>query len=201
MLVGIARAVGEKASACAGERVGGACVPHERGRGRLRHCHTFRSINFRVTVQAFGLFESRHADVDRLFRGGFGFLARPWRCEDLQRKPCYSGRVLAGRTGAFSAPGDPGWRFCWSQGVRHAGRQKAPSAIRCIKTVDTRPGLGAVIVGQKAPSAIRCIKTLPSYWCASTYFGCQKAPSAIRCIKTQPRAGTPRRVGALSEST
>ena len=125
VLVGVARAVGEKASACAGERFGGACVPHERGRGRLRHCHTFRCINFRVTVQVFGSFEPRHADVDRLFRGECAVLGRPWRCEDLQRKPCYSGRVLAGRAGAFSAPGDPGWRFCWSQWVRHAGQSES----------------------------------------------------------------------------
>ena len=38
--------------------------------------------------------------------------------------------------------------------------QKAPSAIRCIKT---RPGLklgDQLVEGQKAPSAIRCIKTV-----------------------------------------
>ena len=38
-------------------------------------------------------------------------------------------------------------------------RQKAPSAIRCIKTVGQRVGIVEADSGQKAPSAIRCIKT------------------------------------------
>ena len=37
--------------------------------------------------------------------------------------------------------------------------QKAPSAIRCIKTVNRTIGDMFVEGGQKAPSAIRCIKT------------------------------------------
>mgnify|MGYP002886135212 FL=1 len=39
--------------------------------------------------------------------------------------------------------------------------------------------------GQKAPSAIRCIKTLGLHALDQHLLtGCQKAPSAIRCIKT-----------------
>ena len=61
--------------------------------------------------------------------------------------------------------------------------QKAPSAIRCIKTTSSvRPSV-TYLSGQKAPSAIRCIKTSiirgPEH-----VFCSQKAPSAIRCIKT-----------------
>ena len=37
--------------------------------------------------------------------------------------------------------------------------QKAPSAIRCIKTVENTIPDDALRVCQKAPSAIRCIKT------------------------------------------
>ena len=43
-----------------------------------------------------------------------------------------------------------------------ASSQKAPSAIRCIKTEDPRSMVGSPVrTGQKAPSAIRCIKTGP----------------------------------------
>ena len=38
--------------------------------------------------------------------------------------------------------------------------QKALSAIRCIKTVDTFTYRLRQFLSQKAPSAIRCIKTL-----------------------------------------
>ena len=37
--------------------------------------------------------------------------------------------------------------------------QKAPSAIRCIKTVINCKRQNVTVLGQKAPSAIRCIKT------------------------------------------
>ena len=38
--------------------------------------------------------------------------------------------------------------------------QKAPSAIRCIKTSENISGWPSrIYAGQKAPSAIRCIKT------------------------------------------
>ena len=37
--------------------------------------------------------------------------------------------------------------------------QKAPSAKRCIKTVELRAARNGQLVGQKAPSAKRCIKT------------------------------------------
>ena len=37
--------------------------------------------------------------------------------------------------------------------------QKAPSAIRCIKTEWTADDTETTVDGQKAPSAIRCIKT------------------------------------------
>ena len=64
------------------------------------------------------------------------------------------------------------------------GCQKAPSAIRCIKTENrariTNPGNP----GQKAPSAIRCIKTGPAVVVTAGGARRQKAPSAIRCIKT-----------------
>ena len=64
-------------------------------------------------------------------------------------------------------------------------RQKAPSAIRCIKT-PPQPTLETTWVedGQKAPSAIRCIKTLLTGTVVASAFLGQKAPSAIRCIKT-----------------
>ena len=56
-------------------------------------------------------------------------------------------------------------------------------------------------MGQKAPSAIRCIKTREDrlFW-VILIIASQKAPSAIRCIKTDPIMD----VGALvaeSEST
>ena len=38
---------------------------------------------------------------------------------------------------------------------------------------------------QKAPSAIRCIKTGQEYQTPGDHRGRQKAPSAIRCIKTE----------------
>ena len=41
-----------------------------------------------------------------------------------------------------------------------------------------------VIVRQKAPSAIRCIKTARKKEWGEDDPRCQKAPSAIRCIKT-----------------
>ena len=47
-------------------------------------------------------------------------------------------------------------------GVYKAGTlygQKAPSAIRCIKTEVPLTYRGTQKTGQKAPSAIRCIKT------------------------------------------
>ena len=45
---------------------------------------------------------------------------------------------------------------------------------------------------QKAPSAIRCIKTSLSGLGDEEIENCQKAPSAIRCIKTErfPMVGT-----------
>ena len=43
--------------------------------------------------------------------------------------------------------------------LRHRFGQKAPSAIRCIKTPSVYGGRRPVS-RQKAPSAIRCIKTL-----------------------------------------
>ena len=68
--------------------------------------------------------------------------------------------------------------------------QKAPSAIRCIKTRSPRPIAPNNSLSQKAPSAIRCIKTLAcSIPIDFLLTPGQKAPSAIRCIKTQnPRA-------------
>ena len=91
------------------------------------------------------------------------------------------------------------------------GRQKAPSAKRCIKTKLTTKTVDIDGLGQKAPSAKRCIKTARS---GGTIAGArlsvrkhrapkgalrlkysplhltpseirQKAPSAKRCIKTQ----------------
>ena len=75
------------------------------------------------------------------------------------------------------------------QDERAVGSQKAPSAIRCIKTGGSFRRGGTGSRRQKAPSAIRCIKTWESS--ATRYLtiaSCQKAPSAIRCIKTP---GTP----------
>ena len=40
------------------------------------------------------------------------------------------------------------------------------------------------LAGQKAPSAIRCIKTFSTGGTWEKKIVCQKAPSAIRCIKT-----------------
>ena len=41
-----------------------------------------------------------------------------------------------------------------------------------------------VVMGQKAPSAIRCIKTAHHPFHEAERQARQKAPSAIRCIKT-----------------
>ena len=41
---------------------------------------------------------------------------------------------------------------------------------------------------QKAPSAIRCIKTGPDALLVPRVQGGQKAPSAIRCIKTAQKS-------------
>ena len=62
--------------------------------------------------------------------------------------------------------------------------QKAPSAIRCIKTVLTAKDRHRLL-GQKAPSAIRCIKTREDGSLGNGGRSSQKAPSAIRCIKTK----------------
>ena len=62
--------------------------------------------------------------------------------------------------------------------------QKAPSAIRCIKTGCDRRCDGWDAFGQKAPSAIRCIKTRCDLSDPVAEHLSQKAPSAIRCIKT-----------------
>ena len=87
--------------------------------------------------------------------------------------------------------------------------QKAPSAKRCIKTLQCDALQSCTILGQKAPSAKRCIKTssqrLPGnhhrlvrkhrapngalrqcdvYQSCIILMSCQKAPSAKRCIKT-----------------
>ena len=73
-------------------------------------------------------------------------------------------------------------------------RQKARSAIRCIKTADV--GVAQLADwSQKARSAIRCIKT-KGFECLHLPMGRrQKAPSAIRCIKTRlgfcPSRGVP----------
>ena len=80
--------------------------------------------------------------------------------------------------------------------------QKAPSAIRCIKTVLPDPGgRRQVGAGQKAPSAIRCIKTGLLPRSRDTRTERQKAPSAIRCIKTLPDEQADSRARRLSEST
>ena len=51
--------------------------------------------------------------------------------------------------------------MAYSEMVSVVSCQKAPSAIRCIKTQTVLNLLDdAVGRGQKAPSAIRCIKTL-----------------------------------------
>ena len=73
-------------------------------------------------------------------------------------------------------------RACWSEGCFFG--QKAPSAIRCIKTPDCTVSEEEVDEGQKAPSAIRCIKTCPTTSRTTSLRSGQKAPSAIRCIKT-----------------
>ena len=65
------------------------------------------------------------------------------------------------------------------------GCQKAPSAIRCIKTGSSPPFDPGSLPCQKAPSAIRCIKTWPLTIVVTRNLPCQKAPSAIRCIKTR----------------
>ena len=73
-------------------------------------------------------------------------------------------------------------------------RQKAPSAIRCIKTATQIPRQNMPDPRQKAPSAIRCIKTSCTClrWALFCSF-CQKAPSAVRCIKTaHPRQSSKR---------
>ena len=62
--------------------------------------------------------------------------------------------------------------------------QKAPSAIRCIKTPIPGDVKRFAIRSQKAPSAIRCIKTHARGLLAPVAIDGQKAPSAIRCIKT-----------------
>ena len=61
--------------------------------------------------------------------------------------------------------------------------QKAPSAIRCIKTAVIDTLIADRAFRQKAPSAIRCIKTRPRRPPEMAPLR-QKAPSAIRCIKT-----------------
>ena len=59
-----------------------------------------------------------------------------------------------------------------------------------------------MLPGQKAPSAIRCIKTSVAYFlAASGFFLGQKAPSAIRCIKTNLILMTLRALEDWSEST
>ena len=62
--------------------------------------------------------------------------------------------------------------------------QKAPSAKRCIKTLDSLRRRLDDKVGQKAPSAKRCIKT-HALTCSKFLYSSQKAPSAKRCIKTR----------------
>ena len=65
------------------------------------------------------------------------------------------------------------------------GCQKAPSAIRCIKTHEKMIRTTYKCYhGQKAPSAIRCIKTGVRDAHDVVHLASQKAPSAIRCIKT-----------------
>ena len=77
-------------------------------------------------------------------------------------------------------------QFAACRGGRVVG-QKAPSAIRCIKTSWRFAFLRAIrAASQKAPSAIRCIKTGSSPPFDPGSLPCQKAPSAIRCIKTWP---------------
>ncbi len=78
--------------------------------------------------------------------------------------------------------------------------QKAPSAIRCIKTSGSRQAHTRCHPHQKAPSAIRRIKTPPSAVLRGppSCVG-QKAPSAIRRIKTSRRHAT-RRTRGRSES-
>ena len=65
-----------------------------------------------------------------------------------------------------------------------AGRQKAPSAKRCIKTAEIARVRAVLLQGQKAPSAKRCIKTAANVAVAGWAITRQKAPSAKRCIKT-----------------
>ena len=90
----------------------------------------------------------------------------------------------------------PGHRGCDTP-----GSQKAPSAIRCIKTQHHHAALLEGHVGQKAPSAIRCIKTVFQPRAYQKRVLGQKAPSAIRCIKTiDDGAGAVVEVGG-SEST
>ena len=60
--------------------------------------------------------------------------------------------------------------------------QKAPSAIRCIKTQSSSGAKEIRTERQKAPSAIRCIKTGRERLSAQILG--QKAPSVIRCIRT-----------------
>ena len=59
----------------------------------------------------------------------------------------------------------------------------------------------AEIPGQKAPSAIRCIKTNRVGEPEPSRSAGQKAPSAIRCIKTENRLGSLVLVVNRSEST
>ena len=69
-------------------------------------------------------------------------------------------------------------------GLSPEGRQKAPSAKRCIKTIDEAAD-APELVGQKAPSAKRCIKTNAALQEEVVGRAGQKAPSAKRCIKTR----------------
>ena len=108
--------------------------------------------------------------------------------------------------GCFLATGDPVRRFPWSQGVRHAGRQKAPSTKRCIKTCSTIRAMCPVIVRRhRAPNgALRLFLEVIFFpfsfvrkhrapkgalrhqctWRFPCHPGRQKAPSAKRYIKT-----------------
>ena len=71
--------------------------------------------------------------------------------------------------------------FAVTRSISH----KAPSAKRCIKTVDNMIVIATVVEpSHKAPSAKRCIKTWRECRWGSPRLRCHKAPSAKRCIKT-----------------
>ena len=158
-----------------------------RGRGKCRHCLPFHSTTVQFLYKCEALWRSdtptmaaipETASTPQAFRGD--------ACSRNEKSGNLASCLLVGgvlfRPLAIRHGVSPGHRGCDTP-----GSQKAPSAIRCIKTTaPTCFATSANTSSQKAPSAIRCIKTLAATGQQHRrWMPRQKAPSAIRCIKTQ----------------